>query len=76
MEFLFTTSLSIDDAEAVYEVYFDKEQYVFVPGVNDKELLSFSFKRDHDEWLEQDQLSSELKTQAVNALENYLLAQH
>ena len=76
MEFLFTTSLSIDEADAVYEVYFDKEQYVFLPGANDKELSSFSFKREHDEWQEQEQLSPELKTQAINALENYLLAQH
>ena len=76
MEFLFTTSLSIDEADAVYEVYFDKAQYVFLPGANDKESSSFSFKREHDEWHEQDQLSPELKAQAINALENYLLAQH
>ena len=76
MEFLFTTSLSIDNTDVVYEVYFDKEQYVFVPAANDKELPSFSFKREYDEWYDQDQLSPQLKTQAINALENYLLAQH
>jgi len=76
MEFLFTTSLSIDEADAVYEIYFDKEQYVFSPAANEKELPSFSFKRENDEWHEQEQLSPELKTQAINALENYLLAQH
>ena len=76
MEFLFTANLSVEEVDAVFEVYFDKEQYVFLPGANDKELPSFSFKREHDEWHEQEQISPQLKTQAINALENYLLAQH
>ncbi len=39
MEILFTANLNIDEADAAYEVYFEKEQYVFLPGENDKELL-------------------------------------
>lgn len=76
MEFLFTADLNINEGEAVYEVYFNNEHYIFQPLPNDKDFVSFSFKREHDEWHEQEQLSPELKTRALNALENYLLAQH
>ena len=76
MEFLFTTNLSVDEKDVVYEVHFDKEKYSFVPGENDSNLTPFSFKREHDEWHEQETLSAPLKKQAINALENYLLAQH
>ena len=76
MEFLFTTNLSVDEKEVVYEVHFDNEKYTFMPGENDNQLAPFSFKREHDEWQDQDPISAPLKKQAINALENYLLAQH
>lgn len=76
MENLFSTNLSVNDKNAVYNVVFDDEKYIFLPESKDKALPSFSFKRQHDEWLDQELLSPEIKTQAVNALEKYLLAQH
>ena len=76
MENLFSTNLSVNDKNAVYNVVFDDEKYIFLPESEDKALPSFSFKRQHDEWLDQELLSPEIKTQAVSALEKYLLAQH
>ncbi len=76
MENLFSTNISVNDKNAVYNVVFDEEKYVFLPETKDKELPSFSFKRENDEWHDQELLAPDLKKQAVNALENYLLAQH
>ena len=76
MESLFSTNISINDKSAVYKVVFNHEKYVFIPDAKDNELPSFSFKREHDEWLDQDLITPDLKKQAVDALENYLLAQH
>ena len=76
MDFLFTTNLSVGDKDVSYEVHFDNEKYSFIPGELNGNLPSFSFKREHDEWQDQDIISPQLKVQAINALENYLLAQH
>ena len=76
MEFLFATNLNINEADAVYKVYFDQEKYMFRPDTHDKSLATFSFKREHDEWHNQEPLASQIKMQAINALEKYLLAQH
>ena len=76
MENLFSTNISVNDKNAVYQVFFDNEKYVFLPETKDGELPSFSFKREHDEWHDQELISPQLKKQAINALENYLLAQH
>jgi len=76
MEFLFAPNLNINEADAAYKVYFDQEKYLFQPDEDDRSLPAFSFKREYDEWHNQEPISSQLKTQAINALENYLLAQH
>lgn len=76
MESLFSTNISVNDKNAVYNVVFEDEKYVFLPEAKDNELPSFSFKREHDEWLDQELIAPDLKKQAVGALENYLLAQH
>jgi hypothetical protein len=76
MEFLFTTCLNINDKDITYEVHFDKERYSFLPADLNNNSPAFSFKREHDEWQDQESISPQLKTQAINALENYLLAQH
>ena len=76
MEFLFTTNLTVDDKEVSYEAHFDNEKYNFVPLAVNGNLPAFSFKREHDEWQDQDIISTQLRIQAINALENYLLAQH
>jgi hypothetical protein len=76
MEFLFTTNLNTDEKDIVYEVSFDQEKYIFLPEQNDGNLEPFSFKREHDEWHDQDIVSPQLRKQALNALDNYLMAQH
>lgn len=76
MEDLFSTNISVNDKNAVYRVIFDQEKYVFLPETGNKELPTFSFKRENDEWHDQELLSPDLRKQGVNALENYLLQQH
>lgn len=76
MENLFSTNISVNEKNGVYNVVFEDDKYVFLPEANDKELPSFSFKRENDEWHDQELVAPELKNQAVNALENYLLSQH
>ncbi len=74
MDALFSTNINVNDTNSVYQVYFAQEKYVFTP--ENKELPSFSFKREYDEWHDQELLSPQLKEQAIAALENYLLSQH
>ena len=76
METLFTTNIGVNDTTAVYQVVFDQDKYIFMPQQKDNKLPSFSFKREHDEWHDQELLSPQIKKQAINALEKYLLAQH
>lgn len=76
MDRLFSTNISVNNKNAVYEVYFDQEKYVFVPQAEDNEIKSFSFKRENDEWHDQELLAPDVNKQAIDALENYLLAQH
>lgn len=76
MEHLFSTNIRINNQEIAYQVYFSQEQYVFTPDTVGKEVSSFSFKRENDEWHDMQALPHSLKKQAIDALENYLLAQH
>jgi hypothetical protein len=71
MEELFITSLAGKENER-YTVVFDHEQYIFTSGAGEQ----FSFRREHDEWLTDNQLPEDLQTQAIEALEKYLLRQH
>ena len=76
MESLFRTNIRVNDKNVIYQVFFDKEKYIFLPEANDKEQPSFSFKREHDEWHETELIAPDLKKQAIQVLERYLLAQH
>ncbi len=76
MDALFSTNISVNDKNAVYQVYFDQDKYVFLPEANDNELRSFSFRRENDKWYDLELIDPGLKKQAVDALERYLLAQH
>jgi hypothetical protein len=76
MESLFTTNINVNDKRASYHVYFDHEKYIFLPEPKDNELPTFSFKRENDEWHDQDQVDLELKDQAIDILESYLMKQH
>jgi hypothetical protein len=76
MEDLFSTNLAVDNQNVNYRVIFDNDKYVFLSEANDKAFSSFSFRRQHDEWVDQELLPPEIKRQAVDALERYLLRQH
>lgn len=76
MEALFTTRIRVNNQEVSYHVIFDNEQYQFQPEQSDSEAPRFSFVREHDEWHSQQGLKEEVKTQAVEALEKYLMKQH
>ena len=76
MEYLFTTSLATDEKNHMYKVFFDNEKYNFLPQEGDENFNGFSFKREHDEWHDVGTISTQLRKQALQALEEYLLAQH
>lgn len=75
MENLFSTNIVVNNQNVNYQVIFDKEKYVFVSKAGNKEFSTFSFKRQHDEWAGQELLPNEIKDQAIDALEKYLLRQ-
>lgn len=76
MEDLFRTNLSVNNKDVVYHIVFDHEKYIFQPESPGDNLPSFSLKREHDEWHEQDKIDPSLKEQAIDELEAYLLKQH
>ncbi|HWJ25451.1 MAG TPA: hypothetical protein VNS32_02855 [Flavisolibacter sp.] len=76
MEDLFSTNIAVNDQNVVYKVIFDHEKYMFLPEAGQKEFPTFSFIREHDEWHDQNTLPQEIKNQAIDALERYLLKQH
>jgi hypothetical protein len=76
MEDLFSTSIAVNNKNVNYRVIFDNEKYTFLSEADNKSFPSFSFRREHDEWLDQELLPADIKTQAVDALERYLLKQH
>lgn len=76
MEDLFSTNIAVNNENVNYRVVFDNENYVFLSEADNKALASFSFRREHDEWLDQEPLPEDIKKQAVDALEKYLLRQH
>lgn len=73
MEDLFSVKLNVNNEMVAYRVVFDHEAYHFL---SEGCQPSFSFKRTHDEWQGQNVMSADLKLQAVDALEGYLLRQH
>lgn len=76
MEDLFSTKIAINNKNVNYHVIFDNEKYVFLSEASNKAFPSFSFRREHDQWLDQELLPPDVKKQAVDALEKYLLKQH
>ena len=73
MQPLFSTELTINNQPVLYHVVFEKDQYEFLPEDTEKE--AFSFIRKHDEWQELGIIEPQLKSQAIEKLEAYLLAQ-
>jgi hypothetical protein len=76
MEDLFLTKIAVNNETVNYRVIFDNEKYVFISEANNKSFSSFYFRREHDQWLDQELLPLDIKKQAVDALEKYLLKQH
>ena len=76
MEDLFSTSISVKNQYIMYHIKFDHDKYIFEPVEENSALSSFSLKRENDEWHIQRLLEEDLKKQAVDALETYLLKQH
>ena len=76
MEDLFSTNIAVNNENVVYRVIFDQEKYTFLSEADQKAFGSFSFRREHDEWVDQELLPSDIKKQAIDALERYLLQQH
>lgn len=75
MEDLFSTNINVNRQNIIYRVVFDKDRYVFLSESDQQEFPTFSFKREHDQWLDQELLPPEIKKQAIDALEKYLLRQ-
>ena len=75
MEALFSTNISINNQSVVYQVYSDQGKYVFLPEASSDQFKGFSFIRDNGEWKDQELLAPELKKQAIDALDRYLITQ-
>ena len=76
MEDLFSTNLDINNQNIVYRVIFADGEYTFLSDSDQSAFKSFSFRRENDTWLDQDMLPPQVKQQAEEALERYLLKQH
>ena len=76
MEDLFSTNIAVNNQNINYRVIFDEEKYVFLSEADKKSFASFSFTRQNDRWLDQELLPPEIKKQAIEALDKYLLKQH
>jgi hypothetical protein len=76
MEDLFSTNIAVNNENVNYRVIFDNEKYVFLSEADNKAFPTFSFRREHDEWLDQELLPPDIKNQAIDALDRYLLKQH
>ena len=76
MENLFSTSIEVNNENVNYHVIFDNEKYVFQGASTNQLVPSFSFKREHDQWVSRDALPGDIKDQAIDALDKYLYKQH
>ena len=75
MTALFSTALDIDNQSVVYQVYEDGGKYVFLSENSEGPFHNFSFVRNGDQWneLELDKVSPQIKAQAIDALNRYVL---
>ena len=76
METLFNTTLCIQNKNVPYKVVFEENKYSFLPENAESKTTVFSFVREHDEWHSTDNIAPGIKSEALAALEKYLLAQH
>lgn len=76
MEELFSTNIEVNGRDISYRVVFENEKYNFISDEGGQSYSSFSFRRQHDEWVDEASLPPQINKQAIDALENYLLQQH
>lgn len=76
MEDLFSTNIAVNNQNINYRVIFADDRYTFLSEADNNAFSTFSFKREADEWHDQELLPPDIKKQAVDALEKYLLRQH
>ena len=73
MEALFSTNLTVDGRDVVYQVYEDGGKYVFLSEHDDNRFRSFSLVREGDRWSELElNTAPGLKKEAMEALDRYL----
>lgn len=75
-EHLFETTLMFEGRPLKFDVVFHDEKYHFQSTGEEPAQLRFTFARVHDEWKEEGKVPDNLQSQAVDALEKYLLRQH
>lgn len=76
MENLFSTTIGINGKNINYRVVFNDDKYIFISEAEQSEFSTFSFKRENDQWMDQELMPPGIKNQALDALEKYLLTQH
>jgi hypothetical protein len=64
MEDLFSTNIAVNNQNINYRVIFEDEKYTFVSEADQSAFKTFSFRREHDAWVDQE------------ALEKFLMKQH
>jgi hypothetical protein len=72
---LFHTNISFNNEPVDYAVFFNDEEYHFQSS-KEELAISFSLKREHEEWRTTENINEELKNNAIIILEKYLLSQH
>lgn len=72
---IFSTDIIINNNSVPYKVKFEDEAYVFI-SESSASHQQFSLSREHDEWVAKPDLPEEVKFQAVEALDKFLLKQH
>jgi hypothetical protein len=76
MEDLFTTTIASNNQNIKYRVVFDNEKYTFISELPAGLAKEFAFTREEDEWKDVGDINPEIRSQAIDALETYLMKQH
>jgi hypothetical protein len=76
MQNIFSCTLNVEGKNVEYHVVFKDEKYVFEAVENGATVPSFSFAREDNQWIDQQQIDPQLRKEALEALEKYLLSQN
>jgi hypothetical protein len=77
MEALFSINLAVNGNNVIYQVFEDQGKYVFLSENSANAYHNFSFIKKGEKWieLELDLVPPELKKQAVEALNKFVLTE-